>query len=267
MWRSEYTVSLLLSLVTLVTVLSCSSSGTESSDISISGSPLDLGPDFTLPVCLASIEANSPQDIYDLIPAQWPYYCEVMSSAVPVSPDIVITNPVVLDVADIPEVTLTGNPYIPSPPLVGLFFKVSPALGGVEVIETDPANPSAVPTVVRLGPGRYRIRPAAKILLPIGGHSAWIEILPPCGHPCGDDEVECPLDGVCWPLDLNESGQFYTYCAGCLQRSRDECICWIRGGPLPDGTFCLRKVQGECSDYLMSGSCLAGRCGEPIDDK
>jgi len=76
-----------------------------------------------------------------------------------------------------------------------------------------------------------------------------IQVLPPSDRECGESEIKCEYDQVCYSPSA--------YCQHCLELSPQECACRDQNGTFQDGIKCEFFVSG---DAILTGECLEGEC-------
>lgn len=77
-----------------------------------------------------------------------------------------------------------------------------------------------------------------------------MQIMPPSWYKCGDSQIRCIVDSVCYSY-------YFAYCLYCLTLSQIECDCRDENGLYDDGTSCM-YITGD--DTYIDGECKSGEC-------
>lgn len=218
---------------------------------SAAGGPTATLPDLECPEARPVADSQDLLDELALLP--WEGWGLYSSGVRPVTVDLVITGTVVLDASAVPapENCLNRPDCSPQAGLV-----LGPAVTGV-VGEGDAYLECAdsyarlvfTDTTVRLRPYLRDTHPCAFNYVPM------VEVLPPCGAPCGAGQGLCPVDGVCYALGD-------AFCRSCEGGTKEECACRGPEGPLEEGASCSYWQSG---DMKCEGRCRAGACDTPCE--
>lgn len=176
--------------------------------------------------------------------AQGPY----SSKSIPITPDIVITNPIRVSPNEIP---------IPAACQKRTDCRHSVSLGysrpvpGIHCEGSEKYLGRQSCREIALSPGKYRFRgimidthPSRYNFIP------FLEVYSSSKEACEQGEFTCTGNNTCY-------SSFNEYCRLCLGLAADECACRDENGIMPDGSKCRFFVSG---DVKMGGVCRQGIC-------
>jgi hypothetical protein len=227
--------------LTLVLAVGCGDGGGEtSSTTSTTLSELD---------CPGPIAIASTADLVEVLAdITWEGLGEYTSGLLSITPDLVVSGTVVLEAADLPipadclarpDCSPQGGFWIgaPVPGVVAGGDAPGPCVVGF-------ARLTLTDTTIRLRPTLYDTHPCQYNFVP------FVEVVGPCGSPCGPDAELCPYDGACYRAGA-------TFCRLCEGGSKEDCACQGSEGPLEEGASCTYWVSG---DVQCVGACRQGAC-------
>jgi hypothetical protein len=204
--------------------------------------------------CPAPVTVSSLEDLLAVLAATpWEGLGGYTSGPLPISPDLVVVGTVVLEASDLP---------VPEDCLIRPDcssqggFRMGVAVPGVAA-EGEAEGPcvsgfarlTLTDATLRLRPVLYDTHPCEFNFVPM------VAVVPPCDSPCGEGQILCPLDGVCY-----EAGE--AFCRLCEGGTKEVCSCRGAEGPLGEGASCRYWQSGdvECVGTCRQGVCAAEPC-------
>lgn len=218
------------------------------------------GPSSTTTTTFAPLQCPDPigiastEDLVTVLAgASWQVLGGYTSGPLPITPDLVVSGTVGLEASDlpIPETCLGRSDCSPQGG-----FRIGVPVPGV--LAEGEAEGSCVDgftrltltdTTVRLRPYLRDTHPCQYNFVPA------VAVHPACGTACGDGQVLCPVDGVCYDAGTG-------FCQMCGGGSKEACACQGPEGPLGEGASCRYWQSGdvECVGTCRQGTCEAEPC-------
>lgn len=201
--------------------------------------------------CPDPIPIDDAADIVGLLAGmEWKGVGPYGGGVLPITPDLVVDGTVTVDGAAVPlpESCLGRSDCLHAVgfsggALEGLALDGSPEGDFIGLA----GRLTLTNTTVRLRPVMVDTHPGPANYVPS------VEVVEPCGTPCGSSAATCPADGVCYDT-RGESSAFCLFCEG---KGAQECACSATPGTVPDGEPCSYFQSG---DVICSGACRDGTC-------
>ena len=204
--------------------------------------------------CPEPITITSSEDLVAVLAAtSWDSLGEYTSGPLSITADLVVSGTVTLEAADlpIPQDCLDRSDCSPA----GGFWVGAPVTGVVGEGEaqgscvTGSARLTITDATLRLRPVLYDTHPCEYNFVP------FVEVVGPCGSPCGEGAELCPYDGACYQAGA-------TFCRLCTGGDKEACACWGPEGPLDEGASCSYWQSGDvkCIGTCRQGTCAVERC-------